>query len=157
MRTEKKSCRKTVRMEPSASQRKRKPVLPNLSLALRASNIGGHKGVYLQPHNLCYLVRTSISDQYRLSIEVIFDVRLGDTHIMRSIPEKYVQISGLGHGLVCLKFFVCLRICEKIGWCKTERTREGYGKMKDGERCARSGGSADDLFIIHSINISEQL
>lgn len=114
MRTEETSCRKTVRMEPSASQRKRKPVLPNLSLALRASNMGGHKCVYLQSHNLCYLVRTSISDQYRLSIEVIFDVQLGDTHIMRSIPEKYVQISGLGHDLVCMKFFVCLRICEKI-------------------------------------------
>lgn len=72
-----------------------KPVLPNLSLELWASKMGGHKGVYLQPHNLCFLVRTSISDQYRLSIEVIFDIWLGDTHMKKSIPEKYVHISGL--------------------------------------------------------------
>lgn len=29
--------------------------------------------------------------------------------------------------------------------------------MEDGETFARSGGSADDLFVIHSINISEEL
>lgn len=88
-----------------------KPVPPNLSLELRASKTGGHKSVCLQPPNLCYLVRTSsISDQYRLSMELIFDVRLGDSHIKRSIPEKYVQISGLGDCLVCLKFLVCFRI-----------------------------------------------